>query len=166
MRLATMLISATIMFAASAQAQLSKRLEGWGSFKFGMTLSQAQKVSPVQLGYANPGRYMFKTTIDGVPYYANIYFQGLDGRLNGIMLESFLHRELSASCQDISDHISAKLAAMYGKPQVMSYPFLGPGRFEKFSFADGRSIETSVVPGCDSQISYHEAVPETPRSSF
>ena len=166
MKLSITLISTALVLSISAQAQQSRRLEGWERFKFGMTLAQAQKVSPVQLSYESPGRYMFQTIIDGAPYYANIYFRGLGGRLTGIMLESFQHREISASCQDISGRISAKLAATYGKPQIMSYPSLEPGHFEQFSFTDGRSIETSITPGCHIQISYHEVTIKTPKSGF
>jgi hypothetical protein len=77
---------------ASACAQQLYRLDGWGRFKFGMTLSHAQKIAPAPLTFFGIGRYIFQTTIDGLQFTANVYFQAAEGRFSGAILQTFPNR--------------------------------------------------------------------------
>jgi hypothetical protein len=51
---------------APACAQQLYRLDGWGRFKFGMTLPHAQKIALAPLTFFGPGFYIFQTAIDGL----------------------------------------------------------------------------------------------------
>jgi hypothetical protein len=159
----------TILCAAwGPTAFAAGSLTGWGPFRFGMTLSQAQKVAPSFLEFVNPGRYIYKTIIHNREFFANLYFNGANDTLDGFILQSFGNGENDAQCSSVMQAISEELTQKYGPPVSKDRNGFSGLRehLETFNFKDGKSIEFLTNYGCQITIKYFLPRPETPRSGL
>jgi hypothetical protein len=155
-----------MLAASSAIAHAARSLDGWGQFKFGMTLAQAQRVAPVPLEWLGRTRYDFSTMIDGQKYKANLYFNGKYRTLSSVILMGFPEKTSSRSCRDIFQNISERLSGLYGSPVRKEHQTEDFKRYERFSFPNGGFIEVTVDDtACSTMVYYFDAAP-VPKNGF
>ena len=131
---------------ALAEGKIKGSLDGWGPFKFGMTVDAAKGIAPADLipGNVVNGTYTwwFRAEIEEISTKVTLYFTPLEGalRLGKVLLQpdDLIGHGAPEKYQLLVDKVGRK----YGLPdeEVKTERSFGTGRTRIYKFDDGRQV--------------------------
>lgn len=170
---------ALVLMPITVLAGTRDKLDGWGPFKFSMSMNDAITASAGNASLGRGGSLAYPTEIGGISYVAHIWFAGVGQRIRQISIEPSAKDRLSReACLD-TGHASfvAPVIERYGQPNethektyYAGQPMQEFSRFSIFKFDDGARIEVMSTykvryEECDRAVTYLPPA-GTPKGEF